>query len=336
MSCLRECTPRAGRTNTDRLTCHRLRLLEENAHIGGTFLQPPADLRQLRYFVTIAEAGSLTAAAARLHVAQQSLSEQLRLVERRLGAQLLRRGPRGVTLTPVGEALLPEARATLAAADRAFEVATRAARGERDVLRVGVLSSIANHLLPVVVRRFSEHVPDVELRTEELPIAALVQRLHEGSLDAGLSRAPLVDDLRTEDLMREPVAAVLPLGHRLAGAESLALGDLAGEPWVLTARSTWPPWHRKYDRDFAAAGFEPRVVQRGTSPQNLLALVAAGIGVTRLPLSSRSLRDGGVVFVPLRDESIAIALVTNPAARSPALDSLRELLRSLSPEDVLG
>ena len=136
--------------------------------------------------------------------------------------------------------------------------------------------------------------------------------------------------------MREPVAAVLPVGHRLAGAESLALGDLAGEPWVLTARSTWPPWHRKYDRDFAAAGFEPRVVQRGTSPQNLLALVAAGIGVTRLPLSSRSLRDGGVVFVPLRDESIAIALVTNPAARSPALDSLRELLRSLSPEDVLG
>jgi DNA-binding transcriptional LysR family regulator len=133
-------------------------------------------------------------------------------------------------------------------------VAARAARGERDVLRVGVLSSIANHLLPVVVRRFSERVPDVELRTEELPIAALVQRLHEGSLDAGLSRAPLVDDLRTEDLMREPVAAVLPVGHRLAGAESLALGDLAGEPWVLTARSTWPPWHRKYDRDFAAAG----------------------------------------------------------------------------------
>jgi len=105
---------------------------------------------------------------------------------------------------------------------------------------------------------------------------------------------------------------------------------------VLTARSTWPPWHHKYDRDFAAAGFEPRVVQRGTSPQNLLALVAAGMGVTRLPLSSRSLRDGGVVFVPLRDESIAIALVTNPAAPHPALATLRELLRSLTPEEVLG
>lgn len=297
---------------------------------------PLADLRQLRYFVTVAEAGSLTAAAARLHVAQQSLSEQLRLVERRLGADLLERGPRGVTLTTVGKALLPEARAALAAADRAFAVAARVARGERDVLRVGVLSSIANHLLPVVLRRFAQLVPDVELRSEELPIAQLVQRLRDGSLDAALSRAPLVADLHSEELMREPIAAVLPLGHRLAGATTLTLADLADEPWVLTDRSTWPPWHRKYDRDFEAAGFRPRVVQRGTSPQNLLALVAAGIGVTRLPLSSRSLRDGGVTFVPLRDESIAIALVTNPASRHPALGALRELLHALSPEEVLG
>jgi DNA-binding transcriptional LysR family regulator len=286
--------------------------------------------------VTIVEAGSVTAAAARLHVAQQSLSEQLRLVERRFGAELLERGPRGVTLTPVGEALLPEARAVLAAADRAFAVTTRAARSERDVLRVGVLSSIANHLLPVVLRRFAEQVPEVELRSEELPIAQLVARLREGSLDAGLSRAPLVADLRTEELMREPVAAVLPAEHRLAGAASLTLGDLADEPWVLSDRSTWPPWHAKYDRDFEAAGYRPRVVQRGTSPQNLLALVAAGIGVTRLPLSSRSLRDGGVAFVPLRDESIAIALVTNPATRHPALASLRKLLLSLTPGEVLG
>jgi DNA-binding transcriptional LysR family regulator len=310
--------------------------MAENARMSGDSLQPLADLRQLRYVVAIAEEGSFTAAAARLHIAQQSLSQQIALVERRLDAALFHRGPHGVTLTVVGAALVPEARAALAAADRAFDVAARAARGERDVLRVGVLSSVANHLLPVVLRRFAQRVPDLELRTEELPIAQLVARLRDGSLDAGLSRAPLVDDLRTEELMREPVAAVLPGGHRLAGAESLTLADLAGESWVLTARSTWPPWHDKYDRDFAAAGFEPRVVQRGTSPQNLLALVAAGIGVTRLPLSSRSLRDGGVAFVPLREEGIAIALVTNPATAHPALTPLRTVLQGLSPADVLG
>jgi DNA-binding transcriptional LysR family regulator len=136
--------------------------------------------------------------------------------------------------------------------------------------------------------------------------------------------------------MREPVAAVLPTGHRLATAATLSLADLADEPWVLTGRDTWPPWHRKYDHDFAAAGYEPRVVQRGTSPQNLLALVAAGVGVTRLPLSSSSLRDGGVVFVPLRGEEAVIALVTHPASAHPTLPLLRQALHALTPEDVLG
>jgi DNA-binding transcriptional LysR family regulator len=310
--------------------------MEENAQISGESLQPPADLRQLGYFVAIAEAGSFTAAAARLHVAQQSLSEQMRVIERRLNATLLDRGPRGVTLTPVGEALLPEARAALAAAARAFDVAARAARGELGVLRIGVLSSLANHLLPPVVRRLGEQGPELAIDTEELPIAQLVTRLRGGTLDAGLSRPPLVDELVTEEIMREPVAAVLPTAHRLATAATLTLADLADEPWVLTGRATWPPWHRKYDGDFAAAGYEPRVVQRGTSPQNLLALVAAGVGVTRLPLSSRSLRDGGVVFVPLRDEDAVVALVTNPASAHPALTLLRQVLQGLTPAEVLG
>jgi DNA-binding transcriptional LysR family regulator len=308
----------------------------ENAHVGGISLQPPADLRQLRYFVAVAEEGSFTAAAAQLRIAQQSLSQQIALIERRLGATLFERGPRGVTLTAVGAALLPEARAALVAADRVFDVARRIVTGQRLSLRVGFLSSVANHLLPPVVRGLGEQAPEVAIDTEELPIAQLVTRLRDGTLDAGLSRPPLIDDLVTEEIMREPVAAVLPTGHRLAGAESLTLADLADQPWVLTGRATWPPWHRKYDADFAAAGYQPRVVQRGTSPQNLLALVAAGVGVTRLPLSSRSLRDGGVAFVPLRDEEAAIALVTNPASAHPALTLLREVLHGLAPADVLG
>ena len=310
--------------------------MAENGRVDDVSLQPPADLRQLRYIVTVAEAGSFTAAAARLHVAQQSLSEQIALIERRLGAALFHRGPRGVTLTPVGAALLPEARAALAAAARAFDAAARAARGELGVLRIAVLSSLANHLLPPVVRGLSGRAPELTIDTEELPVAQLVGRLRDGTLDAALSRPPLVADLVTEEIMREPVAAVLPLGHRLATATTLTLADLADEPWVLTGRATWPPWHAKYDADFAAAGYPPRVVQRGTSPQNLLALVAAGVGVTRLPLSSRSLRDGGVTFVPLRDEDAVIALVTNPAFAHPALPTLRLVLHGLTRADVLG
>lgn len=131
-------------------------------------------------------------------------------------------------------------------------------------------------------------------------------------------------------MLREPVAAVLPEGHPLAGRSQIALAELANEPWVLTPRTSWPPWHRKYDEDFARAGYRPRVVQRGTSPQNLLALVAAGVGVTRLPLSARSLRDSGVAFVPLAGDEAEVVLAWRPGARNPALPALRAVVRELA------
>jgi DNA-binding transcriptional LysR family regulator len=289
------------------------------------------ELRQLRYFVAVAEEGSLTRAAARLHIAQQSLSQQIRTLEAQLGATLLDRSSRGVALTDVGAVLLREARPVLAQADRAVEAVRRAARGEQAELRVGFLGSVANYFMPPVVRAFRERHPGVTLHAEDLAIAALVAGLREGSLDAGLSRPPLVDDLESEVVLREPVAAVLPAGHRLADRAGLTLADLADEPWVLTPRASWPPWHRKYDEDFARAGFRPRVVQRGTTPQGLLALVAAGVGVTRLPLSSRSLRDSGVAFVPFKDhEDACVELVWRAGAANPALPVLREVVHEVA------
>jgi DNA-binding transcriptional LysR family regulator len=289
------------------------------------------ELRQLRYFVAVAEEGSLTRAAARLHIAQQSLSQQIRTLETQLGATLFERSPRGVELTDVGRVLLREAPPVLARADRAVEAVRSAARGEQGELRVGFLGSVANYFMPPVVRAFRERHPAVRLHAEDMVIAALVAGLREGSLDAGLSRPPLVDDLESEVLLREPVAAVLPAGHRLADRAGLTLADLAEEPWVLTPRASWPPWHRKYDDDFARAGFQPRVVQRGTTPQGLLALVAAGVGVTRLPLSSRSLRDSGVAFVPLTDQDDAcVELVWRPDTPNPALPALREVVHEVA------
>jgi DNA-binding transcriptional LysR family regulator len=288
------------------------------------------ELRQLRYFVAVAEERNVTRAARRLHIAQQSLSQQILTLEAQLGVVLLHRSGRGVELTEVGVVLLREARPVLAQAERALEAVRSAARGEHGELRVGFLSSVANFLMPPVVRAFSERHPGVTLRAEDLSVASLVAGLREGSLDAGLSRPPLVDDLVSEVVLREPVAAALPADHPLARREALTLSDLAGEPWVLTPRASWPPWHRQYDEDFARAGFEPRVVERGTSPQNLLALVAAGIGVTRLPLSARSLRDGGVAFVPLAGDKSTVVLLSRAGAPNPALPALREIVREVA------
>jgi DNA-binding transcriptional LysR family regulator len=291
----------------------------------------PADLRQLRYFVAVAEELNYTRAAERLHLAPQAVSATVQQLEATLGLKLLERTTRKVELTDAGVVFLREARRTLRQADHAVEAARRAASGETGRLTIGFLSSTTHYVMPPVLRAFRDRYGDVDLHTEDLPIADLVAGVRHGRLDAGITRPPLLDDgeLATETFLTEPVAAVLPSDHPLATRRSLQLADLAGERWVLTERSTWPPWHEKYDADFRRAGFEPQVAQRGTNIQNLLALVASNAGVTRLPLSARTLRASGVAFVPLEGETADVVLLTR-RARRPALDRFADVLHEVA------
>ena len=292
------------------------------------------ELRLLRSFAIIAQEGSLSRAAQRMTIAQQSLSQQMRVLEAQIGAPLLRRSSRGVTLTEVGEILLREALPVLGLAERAMDVVAASVRGEGITLRIGFLSSLANEVMPPVVRLLSARHPDLALHTEDLAIAQLVAGVREGRLDAAVSRPPLIDDLSALPVGSEPVVIALPEHHHLAGASSLRLADLAEEDWVMTPRASWPPWHRRYDQDFAAAGFRPRIVRRATSPQGLLALVAAGVGITRLAASSQTLREGGVRFVELDGERAPIVLLVRRGGANPAiervhavvLDALRDTL----------
>jgi DNA-binding transcriptional LysR family regulator len=286
---------------------------------------PLPELRLLRTFVTVVDEGSLGRAGHRLHLSQQSVSQQILNLERSVGATLLVRSPRGVTPTAVGKVLVDEASAVLAEAERAMDRVHRSARGESGALHVGFLSSLANEFVPPVVRAMAERHPAIELHTDDLSIAALVAAVRAGHLDAAITRPPLVDDLRSVEIGSEPVVIALPSRHRLAGATSIRLADLAGERWVLTPRSSWPPWHQKYDQEFAAAGFVPNVVRRSATPQGLLALVAAGVGITRLAASARSLRAGGVSYVDLEGERASTVLVTRPGAAHPAMDALARI-----------
>jgi DNA-binding transcriptional LysR family regulator len=154
--------------------------------------------------------------------------------------------------------------------------------------------------------------------------------LREGRYDAAFTRPPLVADLATRRLVSEPVCAVLPAGHPLAGRAELHLAELAGEHWVLTPRESWAPWHAKYDQDFAAAGFAPDVVQRAAGVPNLLGLVAAGVGVTRLARSASSIRRGGVVFVPLAGERAETVVAWLPARANPLLPEFLGLAGELA------
>jgi DNA-binding transcriptional LysR family regulator len=256
------------------------------------------ELRQLQYFVAVADRLSFSAAARDLHLAQQSLSQQIARLERTLGVRLFHRDQRGTRLTEAGRVFLAEARAVI---ERA-EAAVAAVRQAPARLQLAFLTSVGNYMLPAVVRVCQERLPNVELSTTDGPIDRVVAGLRSGEFQVAFTRPPLVPDLRTRTLLREPTCAVLPQGHRLAGRAELGLHELAAEPWVLTPRTSWPPWHERYEHEFASAGFAPDVVQRADTVPGLLGLVAAGIGVTRLARSARSIRRTGVVFVPLRNE----------------------------------
>jgi DNA-binding transcriptional LysR family regulator len=288
------------------------------------------ELRQLRYFVAVADETSFTRAAAGLHIAQQSLSQQITVLERSLGARLFDRDARGTRLTALGQLFLPEARAVLARADEAVATLGRAVRGEIGTVRLAFLTTTANYLLPPIVRAIRERFPDLEVTTAEAAIAELVDGLRQHRFDLAFTRPPLVTGLASRTLLTEEVCAVLPADHPLAGRASLKLADLAGEPWVLTPRTSWEPWHHSYDADFAAAGFTPRVVQRAATVQGLLGLVAAGVGVTRLTRSSHSLRRSGVAFVPLQDDVARTELVWLPGHDNPAIPVIADVAAELA------
>ncbi|MEU4220641.1 LysR family transcriptional regulator [Actinoplanes sp. NPDC026623] len=280
--------------------------------------------------MAVAERLNFSRAAVDLRITQQSLSQQISALERRLGIRLFDRDTRGARLTRAGEVFLTEARAVLARAEQALAVAHRAARGEVGRLELAFLSSTANYMLPPVVRALRHRLPDLEFVTHDLPIDDLVAGLRDGRFDAALTRPPLVGDLATQTVTMEPVCAVVPADHPLATRAALHLADLADEDWVLTPRGSWPPWHEKYDRDFAAAGFHPRVVQRAGSVANLLGLVAAGVGVTRLAQSAISIRRTGVVFVPLIGDEALTVLAWLPTRDDPILRQLRGIVTDLA------
>lgn len=283
------------------------------------------ELRQLRYFVAVAECAGFSRAAAALHLAQQSLSQQVAALERSVGVRLFDRDTRGTRLTDPGRVFLEEARAVLARADAAVAVLQRAARGEVGRIELAFLTSTANYMLPPVVRALRERYPELAVTTHHVEIGELVDGVRAGRFLAGFTRPPLVPDLATRTLLSEPVCAVLPAGHPLATRTQLRLADLADEDWVLTPRTAWPPWHRAYDEDFAAAGFRPRVVQRAEGVPNLLGLVAAGVGVTRLARSARSIRRSGVVFVPLADETAQTVVAWMPGPERALLRNLLDV-----------
>jgi DNA-binding transcriptional LysR family regulator len=257
-------------------------------------------LRQLRYFLAVAEELHFGRAAERAGVAQPALSQQIRGLERALGVKLFARSTRSVELTEAGAALVRHARVALAEVEEGAEAARRAARGERGHLRVGFVESAAIAVVPAAVRRFRARHPEVRLTLRELGVGPQLEGLASGVLDVGFVRPPIeAEGLRLRTVVEEPFVAAVASGHPLAGRRRIAVEALAREPLIVLSRDVVPGL---YDQAVALQQGHAQaahLAQEATSFQAVLGLVAAGLGVSILPDSVRGLGRAGVAFIGL-------------------------------------
>ena len=246
------------------------------------------ELRHLEYFVAVAEELSFTRASRRLHVVQSGVSSAIQGLERELGAALFDRDRHRVTLTEAGRALLPEARATLAAAQAAAEAVAEATAGLRGTLSIGTMISTGSVDVPALLGRFHEQHPGVLVRLRVVPggSAELAREVITGGLDLAL--LSLLGEppagLAVRPLAHEPLVLICAAKHPLAGEESVPFEALAGEAFI-----DFPVgWGTRaiVDRAFAAAGLDRQVSFEVADYATAARLVGNGLGVAFVPTSA--------------------------------------------------
>lgn len=274
------------------------------------------ELRQIRYFLVLADELSFTRAARRLHVSQPPLSFQIASLETELGARLFDRTSRSVVLNAAGQAFLPHAQAVLARLEEARRQVARVAGGLEGRVQVGLAGSHFLGPFPQFIQQFRHQRPEVEVVLHEMQPSGHRQALCDGRLDLSVSRNPLHDaQISAALLWRDPVVAAFPPGHRLAGQGPVRLAQLQDEDFVFLRLDSSPFAVRLFDA-CVQAGFAPRIVQQVVEIPAVLNLVAAGLGVALVPASLARLRADAVCTSTLLDT--AAGRDAQPAGKASA------------------
>ncbi|MGW1225805.1 LysR family transcriptional regulator [Streptomyces sp. NPDC002530] len=256
------------------------------------------ELRHLEAFLAVAEELHFGRAARRLQMAQPPLSQQIRRLERELGVQLFERNTRSVRLTGAGESFLEPVRGVLDDLDTAVRAARAAGRGEYGRVSIGFAGASSHETLPLLTRAVRAAHPAIELvMTGQTYANVALARVADGSLDLGFVRLPVNrPGVEVRVIGEEELVCALPYDHPLAAREEIPLDALAGEPFVSFPANAGSTVRDAMVEACESAGFTPRVVQEAPDSYTILALVAAGVGVTLTVSSVQHIRQSGLVY----------------------------------------
>lgn len=276
------------------------------------------EVRQLRYFIAVAEELHFGKAAAKLHMTQPPLSQQIQLLETNLGVTLFHRTKRRVELSAAGESFLVQARAIVASAEAVVGMVQRVHRGEAGRLTVGWKPWADLTALPPMIRAFCDRYPDVQLEIHNLTVDEQVSALLSGTIDMGFVVRPHGpgsprlhnSELTSQFILRQALAVVVPKNHRFASQRRILLAQLSHEPYILFRRDSSPVFYDYLISLYQRSGLALNVRHEADHPSTVLGLVAAGLGITILPHSAYT-SGSDVVFCPLPEKhgSLEILLV---------------------------
>lgn len=293
------------------------------------------ELRHLTAFTAVAEELHFGRAAKRLQMAQPPLSQQIRQLEKELGVQLFERNTRSVRLTSAGESFLEPVRTVLADLDTAVRAAKAAGRGEFGRVTIGFAGASSHETLPRLTRAVRAAHPAIELVMKGQTYANVaLDRVADGSLDLGFVRLPVTQPgVAHRVIDEEELLCALPSDHHLATRDKIPIGILAEEPFVSFPANAGSTVRDAMVETCEAAGFNPRVVQEAPDSYTILALVAAGVGVTLTVSSVRHIQQTGLVYRPLAGEPIRrqAALAWRADNPSAALRAVLEVCEEALP-----
>lgn len=288
------------------------------------------DIKQLKYFVTVAETGNIGKAAKQLHLTQPPLSRQISLLENQLSAQLFLRHPKGVTLTPAGERFYKDAKQILASMLDAYNNVQNIVKGKAGQLSIGFMMHAAYNIIPQLTKKYLTLYPDIALHLQEVIPTELTKLIKSAKFDAAIMLKIECDEsLNSLKLKSEKLCLAVPTTHRLATTENISGALLSQESFIATPMNVAPQLRNALDNYASQFNFEPKVILETQLQQTIVNMVSEELGIALVPEPLKKVQIPNVTFRDLPDApSVEYVIVWRKDSLNPALSRLIESIKN--------